>query len=83
MGEVIRNVGADPGFPLGVPTLGAGKHTILPNLKKNCMKLRKSGGAPLDPPVQCNIVNHPWHKYCFSVANDILSKINLMSDTGD
>ena len=50
--------GADPGFPVGGGTdpIGGGQHTILSNVPKNCMKLRKfwavggGGGAPGAPP---------------------------------
>ena len=49
----------------GVNPLGGGRqHTILSNFQKNCMKSRKfwtvgGGGAPLNPPLKCNML----HRY--------------------
>ena len=53
---------ADPGFPRGGGANPPGwgrQHTILPNVPKNCMKLKEFGPrwggiprAPLDPPLR-------------------------------
>ena len=61
---IIPSAGADPGFPVGGganPSRGGGgrQHMILPNVVKNCMKLRKfwelggvrAGAPPLNLPL--------------------------------
>ena len=61
--KYVTSTGADPGFPVGggaSPPGGGRQHTNLPNLSKNCIKLRKfwsmgggghAPGAPLGSPL--------------------------------
>ena len=69
--------GADPGFPIGEganPPGGGRQYTNLPDLLKNCIKLRKfrsvggggarAGSAPLDPPLDIlvnTLQSQPYH----------------------
>ena len=59
---------ADPGFPRGgdANSPGGGRqHMILPNVPKNCMKLKefgpRGGGRPLRPPLDPPLIMFDIH----------------------